>query len=80
MNKGTLAVIGRALGIVNIGIIRFTGLFAWFVWLLVYIYFLIGFRNRLLVLIQYAWIYLTFQKGSRIISRAPVCDAKDTEP
>ncbi|HEX6477949.1 MAG TPA: NAD(P)/FAD-dependent oxidoreductase, partial [Ktedonobacteraceae bacterium] len=70
-NRGTLAVIGRAYGVVNIGRIRFTGLLAWFVWLLVHIYFLIGFRNRLLVLIQYAWIYLTSQKGSRIILAAP---------
>lgn len=70
-NKGMLAVIGRDFGIVNIGRIRFTGLFAWFAWLLIHIYFLIGFRNRLLVLIQYAWIYFTFQKGSRVILKAP---------
>jgi NADH:ubiquinone reductase (H+-translocating) len=79
-NRGTLAVIGRAYGIVYIGRIRFTGLFAWFVWLLVHIYFLIGFRNRILVLIQYAWIFLTFQKGSRIILRAPACFASEGRP
>jgi NADH:ubiquinone reductase (H+-translocating) len=79
-NKGTLAVIGRDFGVVNIGRIRFTGLFAWFVWLLVHIYFLIGFRNRLLVLIQYAWIYFTFQKESAIILKAPARFANNTAP
>jgi NADH dehydrogenase len=77
-NKGTLAVIGRDFGVVNIGRIRFTGLFAWFMWLLVHIYFLIGFRNRLLVLIQYAWIYITFQKESAIILKVPTRFASDT--
>ncbi len=74
VDKGTLAVVGRAFGVVNIGSIRFTGLLAWIFWLLVHIYFLIGFRNRLLVLLQYAWIYLTFQKNSRIIIAAPACE------
>ena len=72
-DKGTMAIIGRAYGVVDIRGIRFTGLLAWFFWLLVHIYFLIGVRNRLLVLLQYAWIYLTFQKGSRIIMAAPAC-------
>ncbi len=66
-NKGTLAVIGRSFGIVNIGPIRFTGLLAWFTWLLVHLFFLIGFRNRVIVLLQYAWVFFTYQKGSRII-------------
>jgi NADH dehydrogenase len=73
VDKGTLAVVGRAFGVVNIGMFRFTGVLAWFFWLLVHIYFLIGFRNRLLVLLQYAWIYLTFQKNSRIITGSPAC-------
>jgi NADH dehydrogenase len=77
-DKGTLAVIGRDFGVANIGRIRFTGLFAWFVWLLVHIYFLIGFRNRLLVLIQYAWIYFTFQKESSIILKVPARFANNT--
>lgn len=66
-NKGTLATVGRSFAVVDIGIIRFTGLLAWLTWLLVHILFLIGFRNRLLVLLQYAWVYFTFQKGSRVI-------------
>ena len=66
-NKGMLATVGRSYAVVDIGIIRLTGLLAWFTWLLVHLIFLIGFRNRLLVLIQYAWAYFTFQKGSRVI-------------
>ena len=66
-NKGTLATVGRSYAVVDIGLIRFTGLLAWFTWLLVHLFFLIGFRNRLLVLLQYAWVYFTFQKGSRVI-------------
>ena len=73
-------MIGRDFGVVNIGRIRFTGLFAWFVWLLVHIFFLIGFRNRLLVLIQYAWIYFTFQKESSIILKVPARFANNTAP
>jgi NADH dehydrogenase len=50
-NKGTLATVGRSFGVVDIGIIRFTGFFAWLTWLLIHLYFLIGFRNRLVVFI-----------------------------
>lgn len=67
VNKGTLATIGRGFGIVDVGPLRFVGLFAWLIWLFVHILFLIGFRNRLLVFLQYAWMYFTFQRGSRII-------------
>jgi NADH dehydrogenase len=66
-DKGTLATVGRGFGIVDIGPIRFTGLFAWLTWLFVHILFLISFRNRVLVFLQYAWIYLTFQRGTRVI-------------
>jgi len=66
-NKGTLATVGRAFGVVDIGPIRFTGTLAWFTWLLVHIFFLMSVPNRIVVFIQYAWTYLTFQKGARII-------------
>lgn len=66
-DKGTLATVGRAFAVVDIGPLRFTGLLAWLTWIAVHIMYLIGFRNRLLVLIQYAWAYLTFQPGARII-------------
>lgn len=66
-DKGTLATVGRSFAVVDIGPLHFTGLFAWLTWIAVHIFYLIGFRNRLLVLIQYAWAYVTFQPGARII-------------
>ncbi|MEO6889231.1 MAG: NAD(P)/FAD-dependent oxidoreductase [Ktedonobacteraceae bacterium] len=66
-NKGTLATIGRAYAVVNLGPLHFTGLLAWLTWIVVHIAYLIGFRNRLIVLLQYAWAYITFQPGARII-------------
>jgi NADH dehydrogenase len=66
-NKGTLATVGRNFGIAAIGPLRFTGFLAWLLWIFVHILFLISFRNRLLVLIQYAWNYFTYQHGARII-------------
>lgn len=66
-DKGTLATVGRAFAVVDIGPLHFTGVLAWLTWIVVHIFYLIGFRNRLLVLIQYAWAYVTFQPGARII-------------
>jgi NADH dehydrogenase len=45
-----------------------SGYFAWLAWLFVHIFFLIGFRNRLLVMIQWAWSYLTYERGARLIT------------
>lgn len=66
-NKGTMATVGRGFAVVDLGKLRFTGLFAWITWLLVHIFFLIRFRNRFMVLFQYAWAYFTMQKDSRVI-------------
>ncbi|MCI0356772.1 MAG: NAD(P)/FAD-dependent oxidoreductase [Acidobacteria bacterium] len=68
-DKGSLATIGRAAAIADMpGGIRLSGLIAWLAWLFIHIFFLIGFRNRLLVIIQWAWAYLTFQRGTRLIT------------
>jgi NADH dehydrogenase len=67
-NKGNLATVGRSFAIVDIGPIRITGFIAWVMWLGVHILYLIGFRNRFLVLFQWAWAYLTFQRGARLIT------------
>ena len=67
VDKGQMATIGRSRAIVEAGKVRFSGLFAWWVWLLVHIYYLTGFRNRVLVLIQWGWSYLTFSRGARLI-------------
>jgi NADH dehydrogenase len=66
-DKGSLATIGRAKGVAQIGRWQFSGYFAWVTWLFVHILFLIGFRNRILVLIQWAWLYVTYDRGARLI-------------
>jgi NADH dehydrogenase len=69
LNKGDLATIGRHRAIANFGFIRVTGVLAWFLWLFVHILYLAGFRNRISVLVEWAYAYFTYQRGSRIISR-----------
>ncbi len=66
-NKGNLATVGRAYGIADFGSVHLTGFIGWFFWLAVHVFFLIGFRNRFLVMFQWAWAYLTFQRGARLI-------------
>ncbi len=66
-NKGQMATIGRRRAVVQAGPIQFDGFLAWATWLIVHIYYLIGFRNRLMVMLQWAWSYITFQKGARLI-------------
>ncbi len=67
-NKGTLATIGRAAGVADFGRLHISGYLAWLAWLFVHIFFLIGFRNRLIVMIQWAWSYLTYDRGARLIT------------
>lgn len=67
-DKGSLATIGRAAAVAQFGKFELSGYFAWLAWLFVHILFLIGFRNRLLVMIQWAWSYLTYERGARLIT------------
>lgn len=67
-DKGQLAVIGRGQAVADIGRLHFGGFFAWLFWALIHIAYLIGFRNRVLVMIEYAWSYLTFGHGARLIT------------
>jgi NADH dehydrogenase len=69
-DKGNLATVGRSYAIVDIGNIRLTGFFAWLIWLAVHIYFLVGFRNRLVAIFQWAWTYFTYARGARLITFA----------
>ena len=66
-DKGRMATIGRSKAVAVIGKLEFSGLLAWLAWLVVHIYYLIGFKNRLLVMIQWAISYATFRKGARLI-------------
>jgi NADH dehydrogenase len=66
-DRGSMATIGRHHAIAEIRRLRFAGSFAWWLWLSVHIVFLAGFRNRLTVLLHWAWAYLTFERGARLI-------------
>jgi len=67
-DKGSLATIGRAAAVGEFGKIHVSGFIAWLAWLFVHIFFLIGFRNRILVFIQWAWSYVTYERGARLIT------------
>ena len=67
-DKGSMATIGRAAAVAVVGRFKLSGLVAWLAWLLVHIMFLIGFRNRLLVLFEWAWAYVTWHRGARLIT------------
>ena len=70
-DRGTMATIGRSAAVAWIGRLHFSGLFAWLAWLLVHLIFLIGFRNKLAVLLQWAYSYFAYKRGARIITGLP---------
>jgi NADH dehydrogenase len=78
VDKGTMATIGRSSAIFYRGKIQFGGWIAWMGWLLLHIMFLAGFRNRILVLIQWTWAYFTWERGARLIT--PVETAHEINP
>jgi NADH dehydrogenase len=67
-DKGSMATIGRSRAIAEIRKLRLSGFIAWMTWLTVHIFFLIGFRNRAIVLFNWAWSYFTYQRGARLIT------------
>ncbi len=69
VDKGSLATIGRAAAVAELGEIRLTGLVAWLAWLALHLFFLIGFRSRLLVLVEWAWAYVAYDRGARVITQ-----------
>jgi NADH dehydrogenase len=75
-NYGNLATIGRREAVADFGWLRLTGRLAWLVWSVAHIYFLIGFRNRMAVALEWFWSYLTYQRGARLIT-GDVTDAGD---
>jgi NADH dehydrogenase len=79
VDKGSLATIGRAAGIAQIGRLRLWGWVAWVTWLFVHIFFLIGFRNRFVVMFSWAWSYFTYDRGARLIT-GPLPPLKHAEP
>ena len=67
-DKGSLATIGRAAGVAQVGRFKLSGWIAWVAWLFIHLIFLIGFRNRLVVLFSWAWSYFTYDRGARLIT------------
>ena len=68
-DKGSMATIGRNKAVADLNILHFSGFPAWLAWLFIHVLYLVGFRNRLAVLFQWAWAYVTFNKGARLITR-----------
>ena len=68
-DKGSMATIGRNKAVADLNIVHFSGFPAWLAWLFIHVLYLVGFRNRLAVLFQWAWAYVTFNKGARLITR-----------
>jgi NADH dehydrogenase len=68
LDRGSLATIGRAAAVADFGWIKFSGFFAWLSWLFIHIFFLIGFRNRFIVMFEWAWAYFTYQRAARLIT------------
>ena len=67
-DKGIMATVGRASGLAQTGRLRLSGLLGWLAWLFIHIMYLVGFRNRVLVLIQWAWAWFTYGRGARLIT------------
>lgn len=68
LDKGIMATVGRSRAVAQSGPLKMTGLVAWFAWLVIHIWYLVGFRNRFLVLFGWAWSYLMYRRGARLIT------------
>jgi NADH dehydrogenase len=79
-DRGALATIGRAQAVAQIGPLHFSGLMAWLLWCVVHIFFLIGFRNRVRVMLEWMWYYITFKPGARVIYQLPRPSPEDQKP
>ncbi len=75
-DRGQMATIGRKRAVAETGGLRFGGFFAWWLWLVVHIFFLVGFKNRLFVVMQWAWAYLAFYRGARLIVERDLDEAE----
>ena len=68
-DKGAMATVGRNRAVVDIGKIRFQGIFAWFTWMFVHLMTLVGFRNKMIVFVNWVWSYFSYDRGTRLIIR-----------
>jgi NADH dehydrogenase len=70
---GTMATVGRHLAVVELPGYRFQGIFAWFVWMFIHLMSIIGVKNKLLIFINWAWKYFTYDQSTRLILRPKGC-------
>jgi NADH dehydrogenase len=68
-DKGTMATVGRNRAVVDLPFMKLGGILGWFVWMFVHLMLLVDFRNRLVVFINWAWSYINYDKGTRVIIR-----------
>jgi NADH:ubiquinone reductase (H+-translocating) len=73
-NKGDLAVIGRGSAVANVFGIHLSGLLAWFIWLFIHLMYIVEFQSRILVFIQWGFLYLTWNRGARLITGQAATD------
>lgn len=78
-DKGTMATVGRNKAVVDLGRFKFGGFFAWFIWMFIHLYFLVGFRNRLVTFFNWVYNYVNFDKASRLIIRPFKSNKKNLE-
>jgi NADH dehydrogenase len=74
-DRGSMATIGRNKAVAQLGRFRFSGIFAWWLWLFVHVLGLVELRRRVAVLLQWAWAYVSWQRSSRVILEVPVLPA-----
>ena len=67
-NKGMLATIGRTAAVADLGKLKLSGVLAWLAWLFIHLLFLVGFRNRLIVVFQWMWSFVSYDRGARLIT------------
>lgn len=78
-DRASLAVIGQNKAVVNLGFAKLSGFLAWIIWVFAHIYYLIEFDNKLIVMIQWAWNYITLGRGARLITESPSFSLDSTE-
>src|SRR5262249_2782844 len=75
VDKGSLATIGRAAAVADLGTIKLSGFIAWMTWLVVHVIYLVGYRSRVSVLLEWAWAYITHERGARLLTGTPEREA-----
>jgi NADH:ubiquinone reductase (H+-translocating) len=78
-NLGNLATIGRNAAVIDFGAVRLTGFLAWLLWSVAHIYFLVGYRNRFIAIVDWIWTYLTYERSARLITGMERCTGPGAE-